>query len=182
MYNFKDENYPEWADDNASWAFNKNTVTQLGQIGQQLRDANYEVDSGIDLNRKVTDETPLPQYQDSINGLLIMGHNKTDKNGNQKRVIVKTDTHNSTIMVQAGFEPDGIKLWNNGIIYDEVFTKNELGKFSELWERVYNNLLTNELVMPIEDIHTIEYEMNVALTQFIEDGLKRGLVKKVIKK
>ena len=37
MYNF-DDNSPEWANEDADWAFSKNTVCQLLQIDKQLTD------------------------------------------------------------------------------------------------------------------------------------------------
>ena len=85
MYNFKDDNYPEWADENADWAFNRNTVTQLGQIARQLADAKYNVESGIDMNAKVTDDMPIKDYQDAIDGLVLVADSKPDSNGYTKK-------------------------------------------------------------------------------------------------
>ena len=57
-----------------------------------------------------------------------------------------------------------------------MFSKDELGKFSKLWERVYNNFVNNQ-VIPIKDNR--ETIMDSALTKFIQDGVKQGYVKRV---
>ncbi len=174
MYNFDSDEYPRWANEDADWAFSKNTVTQLGCIGLQLTENGYSVESGIDLDNDVDDNIPLREYQESIKGLVISANNKSDSNDHYKRIIVRTDARNDSIVIQAGFDGNG--LWNNGIIYDEMFSKDELGKFSKLWERVYNNFVNNQ-VIPIKDNR--ETIMDSALTKFIQDGVKQGYVKRV---
>ena len=179
MYNFKDDNYPEWANENSDWAYNRNTVTQLGQIARQLSEAKFEVESGIDLNAKVDEGTPLKEYQDAIDGLILMADSKPDKNGYTKKVIIKTDVNDESILVQAGFDGSKTRLWNNGIIYDELYTKDELGKFSTFWDRINTNFLKNELIVPIVEQDKLQNEIEKALSKFIEEGLESGYVKKM---
>ena len=93
MYNFKDDNLPDWADSNADWAFGSNTVIQLGQIAKQLSDAKFKVESGIDMNAKVDETTPLKEYQDAIDGLVLVADSEPDKNGYTKKVVIKTDVN-----------------------------------------------------------------------------------------
>ena len=79
-----------------------------------------------------------------------------------------------------GFNGSKIKLWNNGIIYDELFTKDELGKFSTLWDKINTNFLKNDVVTPITDWDDkTEKLIDNAMQQFIKDGLKTGHVKKI---
>ena len=146
-YNFKDDNYPDWADENSDWAFNRNTVTQLGQIAKQLNEAKFNVESGIDMNAKVDETTPLKEYQDAIDGLILVADSEPDKNGYTKKVVIKTDVNDESILVQVGFDGSKIRLWNNGIIYDELYTKDELGKFSIFWDKINTNFLKNELIV-----------------------------------
>lgn len=187
MYNFKDENYPEWADDNAEWAFDRNTVSQLGQIAKQLKAANYDVESGIDFDKKYSkkelNEMPLEDYQDRIHGLVVIAHSNNELVGCPKKVIIRTNANNDSILVQAGFdgEPPNPQLWNGGLMYDEIFTKDELGKFSTLWDKIYTNLLSNDIVVPIVDNGDYETLVDTALTKFITDGLRDGYVKKIRK-
>ena len=71
-------------------------------------------------------------------------------------------------------------MWNNGIIYDELFTKDELGKFSTLWDKINTNFLKNDVVTPITDWDDkTEKLIDNAMQQFIKDGLKTGHVKKI---
>ena len=111
MYNFDSDEYPRWANEDADWAFSKNTVTQLGCIGLQLTENGYSVESGIDLDNDVDDNIPLREYQESIKGLVISANNKSDSNDHYKRIIVRTDARNDSIVIQAGFDGNG--LWNN---------------------------------------------------------------------
>ena len=182
MYNFKDDSYPEWADDNADWAFNKDTVAQLGHIARQLAEAKYSVESGIDMNEKVTDTTPIKDYQNAIDGLVLVADSKPDSNGYTKKVVIKTDTNDESILVQAGFDGSEKRLWNNGIIYDELFTKGELGKFSMIWDKINTNFLKNELIVPIVEPDKQKDQIETALDKFIESGLENGYVKKMRQK
>tara|TARA_Y100000296_G_C5135280_1_gene237853 strand:- start:340 stop:900 length:561 start_codon:yes stop_codon:yes gene_type:complete len=179
MYNFKDDKYPEWADENADWAFNRNTVTQLGQIARQLSEAKFEVESGIDMNAKVSDDMPIKDYQNAIDGLVLVADSKPDSNGYTKKVVIKTDVNDESILVQAGFDGSKTRLWNNGIIYDELFTKDELGKFSAVWDKINTNFLKNETIIPIVEQDELQNQIEKALDSFIESGLKSGYVKKL---
>ena len=163
MYNFKDDNLPDWADSNADWAFGSNTVIQLGQIAKQLSDAKFKVESGIDMNAKVDETTPLKEYQDAIDGLVLVADSEPDKNGYTKKVVIKTDVNDESILVQAGFDGSKIRLWNNGIIYDELFTKDELGKFSTVWDKINTNFLKNDLIVPITEPDKIQNEIENAI-------------------
>ena len=82
-------------------------------------------------------------------------------------------------MVQAGFDGSKIRLWNNGIIYDELFTKDELGKFSTVWDKINTNFLKNDLIVPITEPDKIQNEIENAINKFIEEGLESGYVKKM---
>ena len=179
MYNFKDDNLPDWADSNADWAFGSNTVIQLGKIAKQLSDAKFKVESGIDMNAKVDETTPLKEYQDAIDGLVLVADSEPDKNGYTKKVVIKTDVNDESILVQAGFDGSKIRLWNNGIIYDELFTKDELGKFSTVWDKINTNFLKNDLIVPITEPDKIQNEIENAINKFIEEGLESGYVKKM---
>ena len=179
MYNFKDDNLPDWADSNADWAFGSNTVIQLGQIAKQLSDAKFKVESGIDMNAKVDETTPLKEYQDAIDGLVLVADSEPDKNGYTKKVVIKTDVNDESILVQAGFDGSKTRLWNNGIIYDELFTKDELGKFSTVWDKINTNFLKNDLIVPITEPDKIQNEIENAINKFIEEGLESGYVKKM---
>ena len=179
MYIFKDDNLPDWADSNADWAFGSNTVIQLGQIAKQLSDAKFKVESGIDMNAKVDETTPLKEYQDAIDGLVLVADSEPDKNGYTKKVVIKTDVNDESILVQAGFDGSKIRLWNNGIIYDELFTKDELGKFSTVWDKINTNFLKNDLIVPITEPDKIQNEIENAINKFIEEGLESGYVKKM---
>ena len=179
MYNFKDDNYPEWANENSDWAYSRATVTQLGQIASQLSNAEFKVESGIDLNADVNESTPLKEYQGAIDGLLLMADSKPDRNGYSKKVVIKTDVNDESILIQVGFDGSERHLWNNGIIYDELYTKDELGKFSALWDKVNTNFLKNELIIPIEAPDKLQDEIEKAIGIFIEEGLDSGYVKKM---
>ena len=179
MYNFKDDNLPDWADSNADWAFGSNTVIQLGQIAKRLSDAKFKVESGIDMNAKVDESTPLREYQNAIDGLVLVADSEPDKNGYTKKVVIKTDVNDESILVQAGFDGSKIRLWNNGIIYDELFTKDELGKFSTVWDKINTNFLKNDLIVPITEPDKIQNEIENAINKFIEEGLESGYVKKM---
>ena len=179
MYNFKDEGLPDWANENADWAFGSNTVIQLGQIAKQLNDAKFKVESGIDLNAKVDERTPLIEYQNAIEGLVLVADSEPDTNGYTKKVVIKTDVNDESILVQAGFDGSKTRLWNNGIIYDELFTKDELGKFSTIWDKINTNFLKNNLIVPIVAPDKIQNEIENAISKFIEEGLESGYVKKL---
>ena len=179
MYDFKDDGYPDWADDNADWAVGRNTVTQLGQIARQLNDAKFKVESGIDLNAKVDEKTPLREYQNAIEGLVLVADSEPDMNGYTKKVVIKTDVDDESILVQAGFDGSKTRLWNNGIIYDELFTKDELGKFSTIWDKINTNFLKNNLIVPIVEPDKLQDEIEKAISTFIDEGLESGYVKKM---
>ena len=179
MYNFKDEGLPDWANENADWAFGSNTVIQLGQIAKQLNDAKFKVESGIDLNAKVDERTSLIEYQNAIEGLVLVADSEPDTNGYTKKVVIKTDVNDESILVQAGFDGSKTRLWNNGIIYDELFTKDELGKFSTVWDKINTNFLKNDLIVPITEPDKIQNEIENAINKFIEEGLESGYVKKM---
>lgn len=178
-FNFKDDSFPDWADENSDWAFNRNTVTQLGHIANQLSEAKFKVESGIDMNSKVNEETSLKEYQEAIEGLVLVADSEPDKNGYIKKVVIKTDVNDESIMVQAGFDGSKTRLWNNGIIYDELYTKDELGKFSMFWDKVNTNFLKNELIVPIVEPDKMKDEVEKAVDKFIETGLESGYVKKM---
>lgn len=180
MTDFDEHGYPDWCDENAEWAFNRNTINQLGTIGKQLTEADYKVESGIDFNKKVGDDIPVKEFQEAINGLVLVADSKIDTNGYAKKVVIKTDASDDSILVQVGFNGSKIKLWNNGIIYDELFTKDELGKFSTLWDKINTNFLKNDIITPITDWDDkTEKLIDNAMQQFIKDGLKTGHVKKI---
>lgn len=178
MYNF-DDNSPEWANEDADWAFSKNTVNQLLQIAKQLTEQKYNIESSIQFNREVRDDAPLKQYQDAIAGLVMMAQSEKDKYGFVKKVIIKTDVSKDAIMIQAGFDGSVTELWNNGVLYDEIFTKEELGKFSIFWERLCVNLLCNDFVVPITGPNNHPIEVEDALQLFIKSGLENGYIKKM---
>jgi len=82
-------------------------------------------------------------------------------------------------LVQAGFDGSKTRLWNNGIIYDELFTKDELGKFSTVWDKINTNFLKNNLIVPIVEPDKIQNVIEKAINQFIDEGLESGYVKKL---
>ena len=118
-------------------------------------------------------------YQDAIDGLVLVADSKPDSNGYTKKVVIKTDVNDESILVQAGFDGTKTRLWNNGIIYDELFTKDELGKFSTVWDRINTNFLKNELIVPIVEQDKLLDQIENALDNFIESGLENGYVKKL---
>ena len=121
----------------------------------------------------------LKEYQDAIDGLVLVADSEPDKNGYTKKVVIKTDVNDESILVQAGFDGSKIRLWNNGIIYDELFTKDELGKFSTVWDKINTNFLKNDLIVPITEPDKIQNEIENAINKFIEEGLESGYVKKM---
>ena len=131
------------------------------------------------MNAKVDETTPLKEYQDAIDGLVLVADSEPDKNGYTKKVVIKTDVNDESILVQAGFDGSKIRLWNNGIIYDELFTKDELGKFSTVWDKINTNFLKNDLIVPITEPDKIQNEIENAINKFIEEGLESGYVKKM---
>ena len=159
--------------------FAHSSIEAWNLLVESIREAKFKVESGIDMNAKVDESTPLREYQNAIDGLVLVADSEPDKNGYTKKVVIKTDVNDESILVQAGFDGSKIRLWNNGIIYDELFTKDELGKFSTVWDKINTNFLKNDLIVPITEPDKIQNEIENAINKFIEEGLESGYVKKM---
>ena len=70
-------------------------------------------------------------------------------------------------------------LWNNGIYYSVVYSKDELGKFSSLWDNIQTNFLSNNEIVPLVENNEPISQGDVFLNGFIDVALKQGLIKKV---
>ena len=182
------DGYPNWTEGNPEWAFSKATVSQLSNIAAQLENIGFAVQSQVIFNDedKIKNEGPnlsVQQYQDCMRGLAIIAEEKDsifDKNGYGKKVVIETNADDDSIFVQAGFESTKRDLWNNGIYYNQRFSKDELGKFSNLWDRILTVFINNSII-PMQT-HTRVSANNtgdIYLQGFIEEGLKNGYVKKI---
>ena len=171
--------YPHWTEGNPEWAFNKETVSQLTSMCDQLRAIDYKVELGIMFNTQPDDKMGLEKYQDCMDGLILTADSDPDPNGFQKRVVIQTDANNDSMMLQAGFNDKNKDMWNKGLYYSATYSKDELGKFSSLWDNINENFVKNTTIMPITSTRRIEKESDIALTEFIATGLKSGYVKRV---
>ena len=184
--------YPNWTEGNPEWAFNKDTVSQLSGIAAQLENMKFNVQSRIIFNNedKIKNEGPnltCQEYQDCMNGLAIVAEEPEEqfkKKGYGKKIVIETSADDDSIFVQAGFQPEKMDLWNNGIYYNQRFSKDELGKFSNLWDRIVTVFLNNTIV-PIQSNITPSENTRVVsgpdayLNGFIKEGLKNGYIKKL---
>ena len=98
-------------------------------------------------------------------------------------VEVKTNANDDSIDVKAGFDGNALNkemvLWNNGIYYSVVYSKDELGKFSSLWDNIQTNFLSNNEIVPLVENNEPISQGDVFLNGFIDSALKQGLIKKV---
>jgi|ETNmetMinimDraft_1059919.scaffolds.fasta_scaffold85651_2 hypothetical protein len=179
-------NEPDFTEGNPEWAFCRETVEQLTQISSQLTRSNYEVGQSINYNNidvTKTSGVSLEEYQDAMDGLTIHAKsNHQDYDLFNKRVIIMTNANDDTIAVQAGFECDDkdISLWNNGIYYSKKFSREELGKFSMLWDHIYTSFLSNEVIpitAPVEDSE-VSTNKDKYLKGFIKVALETGMIEK----
>lgn len=178
------ESGPDFTEGNPEWAFCKDTVNQLTQISSQLTRSDYDVGHSIDFNDEdvAKNWTTLEEYQDAMDGIMIQAVSKnTHYDLFKKKVIIITSADDDTIAVQAGFECNdkNLSLWNNGIYYSKKFSKDELGKFSSLWDHIYTSFLSNEVIPitnPVENNEkTIE---NKYLDGFIDAALEAEMIEK----
>ena len=184
-----DDGYPDWTQGSPEWAFNKETVSQMSSIAIQLEQNGYAVESFIIYNdeakvKKHGNDLPIEEYQDCMDGLgLIAEQKKPDRNGYTKKVEVKTNANDDSIDVKAGFDGTNldkkIELWNNGIYYSVVYSKDELGKFSSLWDKIQTNFLNNNEIIPLTEGNRVTNHEDVYMNGFIEHALKNGYIKKV---
>ena len=96
--------------------------------------------------------------------------------------MIKTNADDDSIAIQAGFDcnDNNTELWNNGIYYSKKFSKDELGKFSTLWDHIYTSFLSTEVIPitdPVEDRKDTNTE-DKHLKQFISVALETGMIKK----
>ena len=184
-----DDGYPDWTQGNPEWAFNKDTVSQLSSIAIQLEQQGFKVESFIIYNdeakvKEKGNDLSIEEYQDTMDGLgLVAEQINPDKNGFTKKVEVKTNANDDSIDVKAGFDgtkhDKKIELWNNGIYYSVVYSKDELGRFSSLWDKIQTNFLANNEIIPLTESNIITNQGDVYLNGFIDNGLKNGFIKKV---
>ena len=114
---------------------------------------------------------------------LVAEQANPDKNGFTKKVEVKTNANDDSIDVKAGFDgtkqDKKVELWNNGIYYSVVYSKDELGRFSSLWDKIQTNFLSNNEITPLTESNKITTQGDVYLNGFIDNALKNGFIKKV---
>ena len=184
-----DDGFPDWTQGNPEWAFNKDTVSQLSSIAVQLEHQGFKVESFIIYNdeakvKQKGNDLSIEEYQDSMDGLgLVAEQANPDKNGFTKKVEVKTNANDDSIDVKAGFDgtkqDKKVELWNNGIYYSVVYSKDELGRFSSLWDKIQTNFLSNNEITPLTESNKITTQGDVYLNGFIDNALKNGFIKKV---
>ena len=184
-----EDGYPDWTKGDPEWAFNKDTVSQLSNIAVQLEHQGYKVESFIIYNNEAKikekgNDLSIEEYQDAMDGLGIVAEQiNPDKNGFTKKVEVKTNANDDSIDVKAGFDgtkqDKKIELWNNGIYYSVVYSKDELGRFSSLWDKIQTNFLSNDEITPLTESNKIASQGDVYLNGFINNALKNGFIKKV---
>ena len=184
-----DDGFPDWTQGNPEWAFNKETVSQMSSIAIQLEQIGFAVESFILYNNETKikehgTNLSIEEYQDCMDGLGLIGEQKDpDKNGFTKKVEVKTNANDDSIDVKVGFDgtklDKNIELWNNGIYYSVVYSKDELGKFSSLWDRIQTNFLSNNEIIPLTESNRVTNQGDVYLSGFIDQALKNGYIKKV---
>ena len=184
-----EDGYPDWTQGNAEWAFNKDTVAQLSSIAVQLENQGYKVESFIVYNNEAKikekgNDLTIEEYQDAMDGLgLVAELVNPDRNGFTKKVEIKTNANDDSIDVKAGFDgtkhDKKIELWNNGIYYSVVYSKDELGRFSSLWDRIQTNFLINNEITPLTESNTVTNQGDVYLNGFIDNALKNGFIKKI---
>ena len=183
------DGYPDWTQGNPEWAFNKATVSQMSNIAIQLEQLGFKVESFIIYNDEAKikergNELSIEEYQDAMDGLgLVAEQSEHDQNGFTKKVEVKTNANDDSIDVKAGFDGNALNkemvLWNNGIYYSVVYSKDELGKFSSLWDNIQTNFLSNNEIVPLVENNEPISQGDVFLNGFIDSALKQGLIKKV---
>ena len=184
-----DDGFPDWTQGNPEWAFNKDTVSQLSSIAVQLEHQGFKVESFIIYNdeakvKQKGNDLSIEEYQDAMDGLgLVAEQANPDKNGFTKKVEVKTNANDDSIDVKAGFDgtkqDKKVELWNNGIYYSVVYSKDELGRFSSLWDKIQTNFLSNNEITPLTESNKITTQGDVYLNGFIDNALKNGFIKKV---
>ena len=184
-----DDGFPDWTQGNPEWAFNKATVSQMSNIAIQLEQLGFKVESFIIYNdetkvKEKGDNLSIEEYQDAMDGLgLVAAQLNPDKNGFTKKVEVKTNANDDSIDVKAGFDGTNldkkIELWNNGIYYSVVYSKDELGKFSSLWDNIQTNFLSNNEIIPLTESNKVTNQGDVYLNGFIDNALKNEFIKKV---
>ena len=184
-----DDGYPDWTKGNPEWAFCKETVSQMSSIAIQLEQIGFTVESFMMYNDETKikehgNDLSIEEYQDCMDGLgLIAEQTNPDKNGFTKKVEVRTNANDDSIDVKAGFDgtklDKKIELWNNGIYYSVVYSKDELGKFSSLWDKIQTNFLNNNEIIPLTESNRVTNQGDVYLSGFIDQALKNGYIKKV---
>ena len=184
-----DDGFPDWTQGNPEWAFNKDTVSQLSSIAVQLEHQGFKVESFIIYNNEAKvkekgNDLTIEEYQDAMDGLgLVAEQINPDKNGFTKKVEIKTNANDDSIDVKAGFDgtkqDKKVELWNNGIYYSVVYSKDELGRFSSLWDKIQTNFLSNDEITPLTESNKIASQGDVYLNGFINNALKNGFIKKV---
>ena len=199
---------PNWTQGNPEWAFNKETVSQLSGIAAQLERMSYTVESKILFNNeeKIKNEGPnlsVKEYQDCIDGIAIVAEESNElfeKQGYGKKVVIETNVDEESMHLQVGFQDkndfgdnrNDTDLWNNGIYYSQIFAKDELGKFSNLWDRILTVFINNPIIPIREKQESVQIRnkqrkskttdvMDKYFQLFIEDGLRKGYVKKLRK-
>jgi len=180
------------------WAFSRETVDQLNSIMNQLEKLEFHVDPIVIFNKNqkgiAKNSLTLEEYQDTIDGLSVMAvSHKPNKNGDYYKVVIETDANDDSIVLLAGVASQKRpidELWNKGLFYNKKFSKDELGKFSTLWDRVNTNLLKIDSIGPIvlprkpHKQHT-DYQEDYAdtvedrFTKFIDAALDDGVIKRI---
>ena len=183
------DGYPDWTQGNPEWAFSKETVSQMSNIAIQLEQLGFKVESFIIYNDEAKikergNDLSVEEYQDAMDGLgLVAEQSEHDQNGFTKKVEVKTNANDDSIDVKAGFDGNALNkemvLWNNGIYYSVVYSKDALGKISSLWDNIQTNFLSNNEIVPLVENNEPISQGDVFLNGFIDSALKQGLIKKV---
>ena len=185
----------QFTDGNPEWAFNKETTEQLKAIAKHYEKKGFCVETIVLWNdhwkNLDKNDLTLEEYQDCIEGLSVLAHKDDgDRDGNYYKVVIETYAKDDSIHVLAGFGNDGNKeLWNSGLFYHKGFSKDELGKFSALCDRIETNLFSLDKITPITLPITNKQgkrvksggrdTMSRQFEEFVEAALGDGVVKRI---